>query len=495
MSLKYVDQNGVSHVISGLTPGGDLSFGAVTTRSGTVTFNGVAANTTATVEVVFSEPMPDNIYEIIYCIESGTADGSLGKTLPITWEKTANGFKCLFYNGDTVTKTNIVFIYKAFKLYEVADAEALYSTVQDIEKAFPADASSSNKLATIRDVTSETRSLDRRIDDLEDYMPSNVSISNKVATQADLANVSIDELGDIEDVDLDDVADGQTLVWDSANSKWVNGAGGKTYTAGDGITISNTDEISAKVDDTSITTDTNDALKVADTYKTTFVGTTAAWNALSASDKAKYNLVSLTDDAYGSAGVTDAITDGDMRPVTSNAVYDGLSTKIAKSLGDMSNCRLTSSLNSSGAEGPYFDSLFDMGDYSYVVRQFLNSTIRRIYRKGSSDTQYTTLISETYEPTSIINVQSTNKSISSLAVGLTNVSFNVPARSGYVPFLAIYNGNGTNNSINVYSNPIRILSSTATTTGDYPLWNGNTTPTSNVVVYCLIVYLRKAYQL
>lgn len=54
---------------------------------------------------------------------------------------------------------------------------------------------------------------------------------------------------------------------------------------------------------------------------TTFIGTIAQWNALSAEDKARYTLVNLTDD--GETGETvDAVIDGDMRPVTSNAVYD-----------------------------------------------------------------------------------------------------------------------------------------------------------------------------
>ena len=143
-------------------------------------------------------------------------------------------------------------------------------------------------------------------------------------------NVTIEELGEIQDVDVSGVTDGQTIIWDEANQKWVNGQGGKTYTAGDGISISNTDEISAKIDDTSITTDSNDALKVADTYKTIFVGTRAQWDALSTADKIKYNEAHITDDVIGGE-VADEVTDGDMRPVTSDAVYDGLATKVSKS--------------------------------------------------------------------------------------------------------------------------------------------------------------------
>lgn len=63
-------------------------------------------------------------------------------------------------------------------------------------------------------------------------------------------------------------------------------------------------------------------------YKTTFVGTSAEWNALSAEDKAKYILVNLTDDkeSLGSE-VVDAVTDGVLNPVTSNAVFDKFNFK------------------------------------------------------------------------------------------------------------------------------------------------------------------------
>lgn len=55
----------------------------------------------------------------------------------------------------------------------------------------------------------------------------------------------------------------------------------------------------------------------------TFVGTKAEWNALPADKKAKYTLVNLTDDGE-SLGIdpVDAVEDGNMNAVTSNAVYD-----------------------------------------------------------------------------------------------------------------------------------------------------------------------------
>lgn len=320
MSLKYRDHNGVSRVISGITPGGDLEYGAVATRSGTITVE-LTPNQNYTQSVTFSNPMPDADYEVT-CSTAQT-----GGIAFIPMAKTANGFmfNAINLNSSNVTHT---FEWTAFKLYTVADAEQLYSTVQDIEAMIPSSASSTNKFATASDLRTESRALDRRLDDVEDVIPTSATIANKLVTQSDLSGVEIDKVEDINDVELTDIQDGQTLIWDDSTSKWVNGQGGKTYSAGNGINISGTDEISTNTDNTSVVIGNNKELKVADTYKTTFIGTTAAWNALSAADKAKYSLVSLTDDAYGASSVTDAVTDGDMRPVTSNAVYDGLATKV-----------------------------------------------------------------------------------------------------------------------------------------------------------------------
>lgn len=361
MSLKYIDHNGAPHDIAGLSPGGNIEMGAVATRQGTITIPSLAANTVTTTEITFSEPMPDNNYEVTFTVSSLSGPQG-GSTLFMPFSKTPNGFVLAGYNGNSAAVEGTTLVWKAFKLYEVADAEQLYSTVQDIEAMIPSNASSTNKFTTADDLRTETRTLDRRLDDVEDVIPTSASITNKLVTQNDLSNVEIDKVEDINDVELTNIQDGQTLIWDNTNSKWVNGQGGKTYTAGDGINISNTDEISAKVDDTSITTDSNDALKVADTYKTTFVGTTAQWEALSAADKAKYSLVSLTDDSNGT-DVTDAVTDGDMRPVTSNAVFDEFATK-----GDFLHIGDTTVLTTITTD-------VKLSDYSYIyaVQVYSNS--------------------------------------------------------------------------------------------------------------------------
>lgn len=407
-----------------MTPGGNLETGAVAIREGNIELPSlvVGANN---YYVSFSSPMPDDNYEI-YIEAIADFPSSSGSILFIPYhnnEKTANGFTLLVYNntGGAVA-AGLTLYYKVFKLYEVADAEALYSDVTDIKAMIPSNASSSNKLTTANDLRTETRTLDRRLDDVEDVIPTGASISNQLVTESDLSSVEIDKVEDINDVELTSIQDGQTLIWDATNSKWVNGQGGKIYSAGDGINISNTDEISAKVDDTSITTDTNDALKVADTYKTTFVGTTAAWNALSAADKAKYNLVSLTDDAYGSSSVTDTIAMGDMRPVTSNAValvlyQNGISVRAVHSINASSSTLYLTYINGLGetvtdtktATGT--QSMYATGSWTYTTG-FISWSIQITGTGGG------TLIAS-----STSTISGVTKS-GSMSLGVANTSYN-----------------------------------------------------------------------
>lgn len=63
--------------------------------------------------------------------------------------------------------------------------------------------------------------------------------------------------------------------------------------------------------------------------KNTFIGTRAEWDALTSAEKAQYEIVNLTDDvAGGETIVTDAVTDGDLNPVTSNAVANKTTLKL-----------------------------------------------------------------------------------------------------------------------------------------------------------------------
>lgn len=57
----------------------------------------------------------------------------------------------------------------------------------------------------------------------------------------------------------------------------------------------------------------------------TFTGTRNEWDSLSLEQKAQYGIANITDDvASGVPIVVDAVTNGDMNPVTSNAVFDTL---------------------------------------------------------------------------------------------------------------------------------------------------------------------------
>lgn len=103
------------------------------------------------------------------------------------------------------------------------------------------------------------------------------------------------------------------------------------YTAGDKIDI------------------TNNEVSCDETVKGTFIGTQSQQNSLSATDKAKYEVVNLTDDvASGGQVVVDTIQDGNFNAVTSNAVYDAISDvnnkiiyRIKTYTSDSSTARIT----------------------------------------------------------------------------------------------------------------------------------------------------------
>lgn len=66
-------------------------------------------------------------------------------------------------------------------------------------------------------------------------------------------------------------------------------------------------------------------------YEKTFTGTQAEWNQLTTTQKTAYDIANITDDLGTEADIVDAISDGDMRAVTSNAVHDALESKISTS--------------------------------------------------------------------------------------------------------------------------------------------------------------------
>lgn len=126
--------------------------------------------------------------------------------------------------------------------------------------------------------------------------------------------------------------DGTTIVKDSTtgelsavtatnNSVGVVKPDGTTITIDANGVISGANTLDFDTDDFDVSAQNEVSL---DSKRRCFVGTLDEWNALTPSEQAKYDFVATpqsTDD------VTDAVTDDDMRPVTSNAVYDFYSNK------------------------------------------------------------------------------------------------------------------------------------------------------------------------
>ena len=192
MSIKYNDKNGTETVISGLTPGGDLTYGVSTTRSGIKENIEAGIGSTVDVTVTFIEPMPDSdyiveIFDLTYFCEYTYTD------------KSANSFQIHFKNTSGVAWTDQSFKYKAFKLYSVDHAASIEADLIDIEadidiieSKIPSSASSSNKMVTASDFSSVTN----RVTTIEGIIPATTSTSNKLINQTELTtaleNVEID---------------------------------------------------------------------------------------------------------------------------------------------------------------------------------------------------------------------------------------------------------------------------------------------------------------
>jgi len=176
MSLRYRSGSGVETILAGLTPGGDLEYGAVATRSGTATITapstiGAKVDTTIT----FTDPMPDGDFIVTF------AHNELVDVFEMTPGRSANGFIFRTITLSTGAAGQSVQVnWKAFKLYEVQHAEQNAEDIANIKSMIPANASAANKLATSGDVTSLSTEVDGRLDDLEDVVPTSASITNKL---------------------------------------------------------------------------------------------------------------------------------------------------------------------------------------------------------------------------------------------------------------------------------------------------------------------------
>lgn len=182
MSIRYRSNNGTETIVSGLTPGGDLEYGAVATRTGAIT---VPTNTNCYPyyrEVVqFDEAMPDGEYLVNYSITSIGKDDA-GKFDFAFNTYTASGFS--FYmigNGATTAATAID--WTAYKLYTVQHAAQNAADIAEIKAAMPAGAGVSNKLATTSQLNNAVNPLTTAVSNIQDVIPTDASITNKLVSQ------------------------------------------------------------------------------------------------------------------------------------------------------------------------------------------------------------------------------------------------------------------------------------------------------------------------
>lgn len=126
---------------------GKAEYGASSVRSGTyIPSSPVQAQEDLSFSVTFSEPMPDNDYQVIFGSSSyGDASGTIQC---VVRSRSTTGFTGIIRNvGMTeVSVASGTFTWFAFKLY--SDVE--YS---NIVNSMPSDASASNKLVTASDTT------------------------------------------------------------------------------------------------------------------------------------------------------------------------------------------------------------------------------------------------------------------------------------------------------------------------------------------------------
>ena len=80
----------------------------------------------------------------------------------------------------------------------------------------------------------------------------------------------------------------------------------------------------------------------------TFKGTQAEWNALTAEEQAVYSVRCFTDDETETNTVVDAVTDGNMHPVTSNAVAEAIKELADLILPDSMTHRFRGIVSSTG---------------------------------------------------------------------------------------------------------------------------------------------------
>ena len=172
-------------------------------------------------------------------------------------------------------------------------------------------------------------------------------------------------LAGLTDVDLNNLADGQLIRYDSVNAKWVNAGVDATPTQNSTNPVTSGGVYSALPSTmTGATAGTDGAgglvpkpfiadkdkfLKGDGTWgnadvNTNFVGTMQEWT--NEQDKAQYETVDITDDIDGYM-IDTVPTQGSQSIITSGGVYNALSTKANKS--DLVNINIAGATNTTGA--------------------------------------------------------------------------------------------------------------------------------------------------
>jgi len=106
-----------------------------------------------------------------------------------------------------------------------------------------------------------------------------------------------------------------------------------------------------------------------------FVGTTAEWNALPLADKVQYTTAIFTDDEDYVGNIVDAVTDGEMSAVTSNAVYDITNNPYPRGYAEIT-------VSNNETYGDALTRLYNAADLSKVTCQ---SKLVHLYVNGSME--------------------------------------------------------------------------------------------------------------
>ena len=135
---------------------GRAEYGASTVRTGSVSVTDIPADGSKATHITFDTPMPDSDYEVFITVNNWIAQVTVSSV-----NKTASGFTVYIYN-EYATPQNADITYKAFKLY--SDVE--YS---NLVNSMPSNASASNKLITVADRASFTKTIHTTVKTQSDW--------------------------------------------------------------------------------------------------------------------------------------------------------------------------------------------------------------------------------------------------------------------------------------------------------------------------------------